>query len=97
MAELTIIKIFADGRTEPFIEFGTPLILIQDGVACVGRLCHEDGDTSNVYIEHPENEDDLNIPATNIIAKQNPEYFKSDTAILVVCPRELVLSMVWKK
>ena len=95
MNDLTSITVFADGRTEPHIPFGTVILMIQDGNVSVGKIQHEEGDKSSVYIEHPKNEMDVNVHALKIIKELKPESLASKTALIVTCPSRLIKDIIW--
>jgi len=95
MKELTIIKISATGRTEPFVPFGTDVLLIQDGIARVGKLLQDPDDEDSVYIDHPKNQADLDSRAAQKIKELKPEYLQSDIALTVTCPIDISKDMIW--
>jgi hypothetical protein len=95
MEELTIIKISATGKTEPFVPFGTDIILIQDGTVQVGKLLQDINDEDSVYIDHPKNQAELDILATKEIVQRKPDYLQSDISLIVVCPIEISKKMAW--
>jgi hypothetical protein len=95
MKELTIIKVLASGRTEPPVPSGTDILLIQDGTVQVGRLLRDPDDTASICIDHPENQTDLDIRATQTISEQKPEYLKSKVALIVTCSADISKDMIW--
>ena len=95
MKELTIIKISATGQTEPYVPFGTGILLIQDGAVQVGKLFQVPDDQDSVYIDHPKNQTDLDVRATKIIQECKPEYLKSEIALTVTCPGDISKDMLW--
>lgn len=46
-------------------------------------------------IEHPKNQSDLDILATDIIKERKPEYIESDKSVIVVCPKNISDKMIW--
>lgn len=92
---LTIIKVFASGRTEPEIISGTPVISIQAGVVSVGRIIINQSYDYPVYKEHPVNQDALATIATDLIKKEKPEYLESENVITILCPSSLANTMQW--
>ncbi len=95
MTELTIIQIYADGRREPDIPFGTAILLIQDGVVSVGKLMCDPEDSTSVYIDHPKNQKELDLEAMKIVKEKRPEYLKSEIDLTVICPHHIANTMIW--
>ncbi len=95
MEDLIRVKVFGDGRTEPTILSGTPVLLIQDGKVMIGRFCFEDDDPFSFHIDHPKNQDVLNGLALEIIREKKTEYLQSDSAVIVNCPDDLARQMIW--
>lgn len=95
MTELTIIKISATGRRDPDVPFGTPILLIQNGVVSVGRLMCEPDDNTSLYIDHPKNQEELDIEAEKKLRLKKPEYLDSKIALTVICPLDIATKMVW--
>jgi hypothetical protein len=95
MRELTKIQIFANGKTVPYIEPGTAIIKIEDGLVAAGKLNYDLKIDWSLHIEYPKNEIELNQAAKEIIRKFNPEYLKSKDAVIIVCPKELESKMKW--
>src|SRR5688500_14603500 len=95
MKELTIIKISGTGRTEPFVPFGTDVLLIQDGIVQVGKLLQDPDDENSVYIDHPKNQAVLDLKATEKVKELKPEYLQSDMALTVTCPIDISKDMIW--
>ena len=88
------IKVWADGRTEPVIESGTAIILIQNREAEVGKIILEENDYGSFSIEHPINFDGLNQEALDAV-NQEPELLESQTSVIVICPLAIASKMRW--
>ena len=96
MEALTELTIYTDGNIEPDISPKTEVILIQDGLVKVGRLLFEKDIEDSLQIEHPNNEEDINKLALDLITSQRPQYLKEDEdAIVVTCPDQLNTQMEW--
>ncbi len=95
MTELTEIKVFATGKTVPFIESGTAIIKIENGLVTVGKLNYDLDVDWSLEIEHPKNEYELNPIAMDVILKSKPEYLKSKDSIIVTCPANIEFKMKW--
>jgi hypothetical protein len=95
MKALEPIKIFADGKTNPEVKTGSPILLIQNGTVKVGKLNLGESYDFNMEIEHPSNQSKLNIVATQLIENENPEYLKSEASIIVECPQTISDEMIW--
>ena len=95
MIEFTLIEVFGNGRTEPHIPSETIILLIQDGKAAVGRFMQDSENQSSFYIDHPKNQNDLDIQATAIVKERKPEYLKSDRALILICPTEILLKTIF--
>lgn len=95
MNELDLIKVYADGKTVPEIASGTDIILIQNGTVQVGKLNLGEQYDFNMEIEHPKNQDELDIIATEMIQKKKAEYLKSKNSIIVICPKIISNKMLW--
>lgn len=93
--KFTIIKISATGKTNPYVPFGTEILLIQDGIVQVGKLLQDPDDKDSVYIDHPKNQTELDFRATKAIEEQKPEYLLSDVALIIICPAEISKDMLW--
>jgi len=90
------IKVWADGRTEPAIESGTAVILIQNREVEVGKITLEEDDYGSISIEHPINFDELNQEALDAV-KQQPELLESQTSVIVICPLPIASKMCWSE
>lgn len=96
MEQLISIKIFADGRTEPSVHQGTEIILIQEGKAHVGKLFYEQKEnSSSIYIDHPQNQFELDTRALQWIAEKAPHLLKEEDALLVICPEDIRQEIIW--
>jgi hypothetical protein len=89
------IKIFADGKTLPEIKSGQAILLIQNGTVQVGKLNIGDSYDFNMEIEHPTNQLELKLIATELIENKKPDYLKSKYSIIIECPTEISELMVW--
>ncbi|MCX2745420.1 hypothetical protein OO013_16190 [Mangrovivirga sp. M17] len=89
MKELEKIQIFADGKTIPKIDSGSPILLIQNGSVHVGKINLGESYEFNMEIEHPTNKKVLDPMATKLIEKKRPEYLNSDKSIITLCPNEI--------
>jgi hypothetical protein len=96
MNELDIIKVYADGKTVPEIASGTNIILIQNNIVQVGKLNLGAQYDFNMEIEHPKNQNDLNLIATEIIKDQKPEYLKNANSVIAICPKIISNKMIWE-
>ena len=88
------ITVRADGSTEPEIESGTAIILIQDGEVEIGKLVLEEDDYGSISIEHPINSEDLKKEALDAVS-QEPTLLASRKSIIVVCPQTIASKMIW--
>ncbi len=95
MNELEKIQIFANGRTSPEVDSGSPILLIQDGTVQVGKLNLGDAYDFNVEIEHPINQSELDVIATKMIKHLKPQYLKSRVSVIVSCPKTISDRMKW--
>ena len=95
MDELEKIQVFADGRTYPEVNSGSPILLIQDGTVQVGKLNLGDEYDLNIEIEHPTNQAELNPIATTLIKGKKPQYLKSEVSVMVLCPNTISDKMKW--
>lgn len=95
MDAYTVIEVKADGSTVPQVESETEVLLIQDRVVSVGKLCYDDDDYRNVYIDHPENETELNPEALQLVKDNCPQHLTTKTSVVVICPEELAEKMVF--
>ncbi len=93
MGKLENIQVFADGRTSPEVNSGSPILLIQDGIVQVGKL--NLGDAYDINIEHPRNQAELDPIATKLIKDKKPQYLKSETSVIVLCPNTISDMMKW--
>lgn len=96
MKELTEIKIYATGKTDPFIESGTPILQIQNGEVNVGRIVYDLNDEWSLYIDHPENNQELSSLALKLLIDKEPNFLKSDKSIIVFCPKKIAEKMNWR-
>ena len=94
MQTFTVIDIKNDGTTSPRVENETDILLVQDGTVSVGMLCYEE-DYADVYIEHPDNEAELNPEAMQLVKDNCPEHLKTKASVVLICPEELAQKMVW--
>ena len=95
MDAYTVIEVKADGSTNPQVESETEVLLIQDRTVSVGKLCYDDDDYKNVYIDHPENEADLNPEAITLVKANCPQHLTTKNSVVVICPEDLAAKMVF--
>jgi hypothetical protein len=95
MDELEKIQVFADGRTSPKVESGSPILLIQEGTVQVGKLNLGEAYEFNMEIEHPVNQTELDLIATKLIKREKPHYLKSEVSVIVSCPKTISNKMKW--
>jgi len=93
--DLTLIKVFADARTEPHLPSGSAVLLIQNGKVSVAKFHYERGDTFSIDMTHPLNDMDLSVRAIALIVREHPEYLKSETALTLVFPEHIAKDMIW--
>ena len=96
MNDLENIQVFADGRTSPKVNSGSPILLIQDGTVQVGKLNLGDAFDFNMEIEHPTNQAELDPIAFKLIKNKKPKYLKSETSVIVLCPNAISDMMKWE-
>ncbi|XOV67817.1 MAG: hypothetical protein ACFHU9_01335 [Fluviicola sp.] len=95
MERLEKIQVFADGRTSPEVDSGSPILLIQDGVVQVGKLNLGDAYDLNMEIEYPTNQSELDPMATNLIKDEKPEYLKGELSVILLCLNTISDKMKW--
>lgn len=95
MEAYTVIDVKPDGSTVPQVESETEILLIQDGTVSVGMLCYDDDEYKNVYIDHPENEAELNPEAIQLVKNNCPQHLQTKTSVVVICPEDLAAKMVF--
>ncbi|MBL7717276.1 MAG: hypothetical protein JNL72_00465 [Flavipsychrobacter sp.] len=93
MEAYTVIEVKADGSTVPQVESETEILLVQDGTVSVGMLCYDDDDYKDVYIDHPENERELNPEAIRLVKEHCPQHLATKTSVVLICPEELAARM----
>ncbi len=95
MNELEKITVFGDGSTSPKVESGIEIILIQGSEVQVGKLNLGAQYDFNMEIEHPKNQQELAIVATEIIKEKKPEYLEAENHLILVCPKGVFDKMIW--
>lgn len=95
MEAFTVIEVLADGSTRPQVESETEILLVQDNGVSVGKLGYDDDDYKNVYIDHPENEAELNPEALQLVKDNCPQHLATKTSVVLICPEELAAKMVF--
>lgn len=95
MEAYTVIEVKADGSTVPQVESETEILLIQDKTVSVGMLCYDDDEYKDVYIDHPENEEELNPEAMELVKANCPQHLATKTSVVVICPEELAAKMIF--
>lgn len=88
-------KLFADGRTEPPLSDRSLIILVQGGRVSLGKLILKNYAFMPGEIEHPRNEQDLKVEAKRLIKEAMPLVLDEHQAVLLRCPEELALKMLW--
>lgn len=95
MEAYTVIEVKPDGSTVPQVESETEILLIQDRTVSVGMLCYDDDDYKDVYIDHPENEEELNPEAIALVKANCPQHLETKRSVVVICPEELAVKMIF--
>ncbi|MBS1531347.1 MAG: hypothetical protein JSU01_13660 [Bacteroidetes bacterium] len=95
LEELTLLTVYADARIEPNVVSGTEIILIQDGEVSVGKIFYQKNHDPEVYIDHPENENDLIKRAAELVKKKNSKLLEENDAVILTCPKEIIKLMIW--
>lgn len=95
MEAYIVIEVKPDGSTVPQVESETEILLIQDKTVSVGMLCYDDDDYKDVYIDHPENEVELNPEAMALVKEHCPEHLQTKSSVVVICPEELAGKMIF--
>jgi hypothetical protein len=81
--------------SEPYIPWGTILLLVQDGRAEVSRF--EAPDEHGIFsLDHPANSAQLIAEATQLVKLHHPEALKADTASTFICPEDLAAKAKWR-
>ena len=87
------------GYPNPFIENGTIIVLIQDGVTEIGKYEEPTIEHPFPAFSHPDPKNEINAGLASKleedIKQKFPEYIKSDIAITLVCPMEIANQIVW--
>lgn len=95
MEAYTVIEVKPDGSTVPQVESETEILLIQDKTVSVGMLCYDDDEYKDVYIDHPENEEELNKEAMELVKANCPQHLTTRTSVVIICPEELAAKMIF--
>ena len=95
MDAYTVIEVLNNGTTKPQVESETDILLIQDGDVSVGRICYDSDDYSELYIDSPVNEIVLNKEAYKLVKEKFPEYLKTPSSVILICPEDLSAKMEW--
>ncbi|MDO5981273.1 hypothetical protein [Flavivirga spongiicola] len=96
MKELDLIQVYGDGKTVPEIASGTDIILVQNNTVQVGKLNLGEQYDFYMEIDHPKNQGDLDILATEIIKEKKPEYLKSKNSVIAICPKIISDKIIWE-